>query len=443
MLGKVVNFGQSPSQLSLKARQLGVANREFNTIEALYQGTASAHTLNLKANTQTEATAVGVTAKVQGGLNLDAKTWSGVLANGRIATDYATLSQRQPAEMVVGFGEATSIKLASHCWQTAGNTSGKGSVCLREPLIASDKQGKIDLNVQNLDTSLLAPVMPKDLSWQAKVNGNAKVNWQQGSTPSINATVYSDNGKFGLVQDADLSRGESQTLTMGYDRVSVIAKSVSGGLKLRTDIKAGEGASGYADVVVDPSTEGKPIAGAVVLKELDLAILQPFFPGIRTLRGNVTMAGTLGGSLASPKVYGDFNVKNTAFALLDLPISLTNINAKGTVQGKTATIDGTFMSGEGKGTLSGAVDWQQDLQAKLGIRGERLVITQPPLLYAQITPDINVIVKPKQRFVDIEGVVTVPTATLRPPEANGDVITKSDDVGGLARGLVGYIEDVL
>ena len=269
------------------------------------------------------------------------------------------------------------------------------------------------------------------------------VNWQQGSTPSINATVYSDNGKFGLVQDADLSRGESQTLTMGYDRVSVIAKSVSGGLKLRTDIKAGEGASGYADVVVDPSTEGKPIAGAVVLKELDLAILQPFFPGIRTLRGNVTMAGTLGGSLASPKVYGDFNVKNTAFALLDLPISLTNINAKGTVQGKTATIDGTFMSGEGKGTLSGAVDWQQDLQAKLGIRGERLVITQPPLLYAQITPDINVIVKPKQRFVDIEGVITVPTATLRPPEANGDVITKSDDVVVLDRRLVGNIEEVL
>ena len=50
VLGKVVNFGQSPSQLSLKARQLGVANREFNTIEALYQGTASAHTFN-EANT--------------------------------------------------------------------------------------------------------------------------------------------------------------------------------------------------------------------------------------------------------------------------------------------------------------------------------------------------------------------------------------------------------
>ena len=111
------------------------------------------------------------------------------------------------------------------------------------------------------------------------------------------------------------------------------------------------------------------------------------------------MAGTLGGSLASPKVYGDFNVKNTAFARICR--CLTNINAKGTVQGKTATIDGTFMSGEGKGALSGAVDWQQDLQANQH-KGRAFGDYSTAALYAQITPDINVIVKPKQRFVDIE-----------------------------------------
>ncbi|WP_228707656.1 hypothetical protein [Psychrobacter phenylpyruvicus] len=57
------------------------------------------------------------------------------------------------------------------------------------------------------------------------------------------------------------------------------------------------------------------------------------------------------------------------------------------------------------------MDWKQELQAKLRVTGEGLVLTQPPLLYAEINPDFNIIVKPMQKYVNIVGAISV---LLRP-----------------------------
>ncbi|MGP4849068.1 translocation/assembly module TamB domain-containing protein, partial [Marinobacter sp. 1Y8] len=219
--------------------------------------------------------------------------------------------------------------------------------------------------------------------------------------------------------------------------------SVPEGIKLRTDINTGRGARGYAEVIVDPYKDPKPISGALVLNELDLAIFKPFFPGMRVLRGNVTMAGGLGGTLTKPQFYGDVKLSDGRIAMLDLPVNLSKVNAAAKIRGTQATIDGTFNSGTGEGELSGTVNWQQKLQAKLSIVGEGLVITQPPLLVAEIDPDIDIIVRPGDRYVDIKGAISVPSATIRPPEASEDIITQTEDAVVLDRRLIGNIDEVL
>ena len=71
------------------------------------------------------------------------------------------------------------------------------------------------------------------------------------------------------------------------------------------------------------------------------------------------------------------------------------------------------------------------------------MVSQPPVLYAEVSPDINVIVRPNDKYVKIAGAVSIPNATIRPPEANEEVITKSDDVVVLDRRLIGNIDEVL
>ncbi|GAA0802399.1 translocation/assembly module TamB domain-containing protein [Psychrobacter piscatorii] len=436
--GKLVNLANSPSQLIVSAEGLDAAGQSFDSVKASFNGTEKSHVVDLNvANKQLD-----IGARLKGGFDRNTLRWSGVIGKGRVKSRYATLNQLQPAQLIVNLpnnqnGNNTDLKvqLAAHCWQAADQT---GKLCLRKNLVASPASGEVDVALQNLDTSLFSVFLPKDIDWHGKINGKAIVGWQRGRPPTINTTLYSDNGKIGLIQD-----GDSTPVTLPYKRVSLIALSVPEGIKLRTDINTGRGARGYAEVVVDPYKTPKPISGALVLNELDLAIFKPFFPGMRVLKGNVTMAGGLGGTLDKPQFYGDVKLSNGRIAMLDLPVNLTNVNTQAKIRGTQATIDGTFKSGTGTGTLTGTVNWQQKLQAKLSVVGEGLVITQPPLLVAEINPDIDIIVRPGDRYVDIKGAVSVPSATIRPPEASEDIVTQSEDVVVLDRRLIGNIDDVL
>jgi translocation and assembly module TamB len=436
--GKLVNLANSPSQLIVTAEGLDAAGQSFDSVKASFNGTEKSHVVDLNvANKQLD-----VGARLKGGFDRDRLSWSGVIGKGRIKSKYATLNQLQPAQLIVNLpysqgGENRDLKvqLAAHCWQATDQT---GKLCLREKLVASPDQGEVNVALQNLDTSLFSVFLPEDIDWNGKINGKAIVGWQRGRPPTINTTLYSDNGKIGLVQD-----GESTSITLPYKRVSLIALSVPEGIKLRTDINTGRGARGYAEVIVDPYKDPKPISGALVLNELDLAIFKPFFPGMRVLRGNVTMAGGLGGTLTKPQFYGDVKLSDGRIAMLDLPVNLSKVNAAAKIRGTQATIDGTFNSGTGEGALTGTVNWQQKLQAKLSIVGEGLVITQPPLLVAEIDPDIDIIVRPGDRYVDIKGAISVPSATIRPPEASEDIITQTEDAVVLDRRLIGNIDEVL
>ncbi|MFZ2843442.1 translocation/assembly module TamB domain-containing protein [Psychrobacter sp.] len=436
--GKLVNLANSPSQLIVTAKGLDVAGQSFKSLDATFNGTERAHVVNLDvANEELD-----ISARLKGGFNRDQLSWSGVVGKGQVKSKYATLNQLQPAQLIVNLPKkqgknSTDLKvqLAAHCWQATDQT---GKLCLRKNLIASAASGQVDLAIQKLDTSLFSAFLPKDIDWHGKINGKAIIGWQRGGPPTINTTLYSDNGKIGLIQD-----GDSLPVTLPYKRISLIAVSVPNGLKIRSDINTGRGARGYAEVIVDPYKTPKPISGALVLNELNLAIFKPFFPGMRVLEGNITMAGGLGGTLDKPQFYGDVKLADGRVAMLGLPVNLNKVNANAKIRGTQAVIDGKFNSGTGTGTLTGTVDWQQKLQAKLSVIGKRLVLTQPPLLVAEVNPDIDIIVRPGDRYVNITGAVSVPSATIRPPEASEDIITQSEDVVVLDRRLIGNIDEVL
>ena len=65
------------------------------------------------------------------------------------------------------------------------------------------------------------------------------------------------------------------------------------------------------------------------------------------------------------------------------------------------------------------------------------------MLVAQFNPDIEIIVKPTQRYVKVQGVVSVPSATIRPPAAGADIVGESADVSVIDRRLTGNVAKIL
>ncbi|MGM8900092.1 translocation/assembly module TamB domain-containing protein, partial [Psychrobacter sp. 1Y4] len=201
--GKLVNLANSPSQLIVSAEGLDAAGQSFDSVKASFNGTEKSHVVDLNvANKQLD-----IGARLKGGFDRNTLRWSGVIGKGRVKSRYATLNQLQPAQLIVNLpnnqnGNNTDLKvqLAAHCWQAADQT---GKLCLRKNLVASPASGEVDVALQNLDTSLFSVFLPKDIDWHGKINGKAIVGWQRGRPPTINTTLYSDNGKIGLIQDGD------------------------------------------------------------------------------------------------------------------------------------------------------------------------------------------------------------------------------------------------
>ncbi len=435
--GKIVNLAKSSSQLQINATGLNIANQPLRALQLNFNGTQAAHTLDIK----TDSTRGQVQATLKGAIDLNKGEWQGVVGNGQIGTRYAKLQQMQPAQLLVNWQNPT-LELAAHCWQMAGlPVEQAGTLCLKDNLVTSANQGQINLAMQNLDSQVFSVVMPKDIAWSGKVNGTALVHWQKNQRPNVNVSVYSDNGVFGTAAQTP----EEDPTTINYQRISVIARSTNVGLKLRADIKTANNAGdGYLDAMVDPYRTGKPIDGTVVFQDINLAVLKPFFPSFERLTGSGLIAGKIGGSLAQPTFTGDAEVQNASLGITGVPMRFDNINILTHVEGNQANINGTFTTpNSGKGNLNGTVDWHNELQAKLKLTGNELLVSQPPMITARINPIFDIIVKPAQRYVNVVGVIDVPRGIIRPPEQTANVVTESKDVNVIDRRLQAQIDEVL
>ncbi|WP_066803056.1 translocation/assembly module TamB domain-containing protein [Moraxella oblonga] len=429
VLGKVVNLGNLPSQLAIEVDNIIALGRVVKSARLDFKGTQESHT----ASFATKNADLEMSAHVKGGFNGKTMQYQGVLGQGQVVSKFGQIRQTQPAEFSYTV-KNNHIKIAPHCWQTTKDAR-TGSLCLQDMLSYHDAGANINLVVQNLDTSVLSPALPSDMRWRSVLNGKVQASWQQGKSPLINAVLYSDNGRVGISQ-------EGGYVEMPYERVSVIAKSVPAGLKIRTDI-AGTIGTGYADVVIDPYKTNKPISGAMAIEGVDLAVVQPFFPDLQTLAGMVDIAGAVGGTLTKPLFFGTAELKRGQLAVAGVPLMLSGIQADMDIQGDYAKLKGGFWAGEGRGKLTGQIDWKNSIQAQLGIMGEHLTIDSPPLLMAEFSPDIEILVKPTEQYVNVKGVISVPNATIRPPETTETIVSQSGDVTVIDRRKVANVNEIL
>ncbi len=460
--GQVVELGKQDSTLAIHSKNLMIKEEPFESLQIDITGTQAQHELKLALAHEKVAVsanlagqlATGKTASqkftnpkltnhrttVQTAQRLSEQTqWQGTLSQGIVTTNNIQLKQTQPSQLSLDFNRPL-VSLSPHCWQS-DNSRGKdkeqqGQLCLTDTLVFSQNKGQIAIDLQALDTALLSLFLPDELNWQATLNGNAHINWKKGVKPNIKVRLYSDNGKVGLKQD------ESRPLFVPYRRVSLIGLSSKQGLRVRTDIYASGKSKGFAEVTIDPYQKSKPITGQIALNQVKLAIFKPFFPGLRTLRGYGSLNAKLNGTLTKPLVTGKFALDDGEIAILGLPVNLDKINAQAQINGTSANLTGSFYSGEGKGNITGKIDWQQALQGKFAITGNELEVAQPPLFSAKLNPDINLIVKPTDKYVEIKGAVSIPSANIHPPTDDTGIVRKSDDVNVLDRREINNIDEV-
>ena len=411
--GELPTSDTTPTALVSKMQNLRSGNREIQQGNISIAGTRKAHLLKVQASNKLSKFYV----QLAGGFNAS-NDWLGQIQKGDFDSARAHLSQQQPAT-VIYTSSKKDLFVGVHCW-----ASNQSQLCFDQPLRVSSTRGSASFVSRNLDLADFAAFMPEGLAITGKLNGYAKANWGKGIPPNIDAKLVTRNGVIGL---AATDPDDSST-TMNYDEASLIARSVREGLLVRADLKAPNVGTGYANVIINPYVDAKPMRGEVAFNQVQLQILKPFIADVRKIEGNLSLAGKIGGTLSKPQFNGEMRLKNGVISMISLPVNLTNIQLYSSIRQDHASIEGAFNSGRGVGKLTGDIDWKNDPHISLKLKGDKLFIRQAPLITALVDTEMEMMAYPVSKKISVTGKVNVPRALISMPESSASVVPVSSDV---------------
>jgi translocation and assembly module TamB len=411
--GELPTSELTPTLMTAKMENLRSGKREIQQGEISLAGTRKAHILKVQAQNRISKFYV----QLAGGFNAQ-NDWLGQIQRGDFDSLRARLVQRQNASVIYSSAKS-ELFVGAHCW-----SSQQSQLCFDQPIRVSKTRGNVSFITQNVDLNDFAAFMPEGLEITGKVNGYAKAAWVKGAKPKIDARLVTRNGVIGLAAEDPQDVGS----TLNYNEIAVVAKSVAAGLQVRLDVKTPEIGTGYANVIIDPYKDNKPMRGEVAFDQVQLKVFKPFIQDVRSLSGNLSFAGKISGTLTQPLVNGEMRLKDGAISMISLPVNLTNIQVYSSIRQDHATINGAFNSGRGAGALTGSVNWKDDPRIQLHLKGENLLIRQAPLITAVVTPDLSLDVLPFSKKLSLSGKVEVPRALISMPEASAPVINVSSDV---------------
>ncbi|WP_218696404.1 translocation/assembly module TamB domain-containing protein [Acinetobacter harbinensis] len=411
--GELPTSATTPTLLTAKMDNLRSGSREIQQGEISLAGTRKAHILKIEAKNRISKFYV----HLAGGFNAQ-DDWLGQIQKGDFDSLRVRLVQRQNATLIYTAAKA-ELFVGAHCW-----SSQQSQLCFDQPIRISKNKGNVSFITQNVDLNDFAAFMPEGLAITGKVNGYAKAAWLKGSKPKIDAKLITRNGIIGLAAEDPQDSGS----TLKYDQLALIIKSIAEGLQVRLDVKTPEIGTGYANVIIDPYKDSKPIRGEVAFDQVQLKLLKPFIQDIRSLAGTLSFAGKIAGTLTQPLFNGEMRLKDGAISMISLPVNLSNIQVYSSIRQDHASINGAFNSGRGVGALTGNVDWKNDPRIQLHLKGENLLIRQAPLITALVTPDLSLDVLPFKKKLTLNGKVDVIRALISMPESSAPVVNVSSDV---------------
>ncbi len=221
-------------------------------------------------------------------------------------------------------------------------------------------------------------------------------------------------------------RTESFSLGTGNVNVDLDPRGFSGTAELDAGVAGKLSGRATAQTVGD-AWQDWPLAGQVQLDSNALGMLDSYIPEIDRASGRVTANLGLAGTLASPRLSGELQVRGAVIDAYQVNLAVRDLNLDAQLRDNVLSLDGTAAAGvEGKASFKGSLRWQDKLPyGNLHVTGESLLIVNIPEARIYASPDVELRIS--GRRVDITGTVELPYARLEQPDDLATAVRTSGD----------------
>lgn len=305
-----------------------------------------------------------------------------------------------------------SLTLGEHCWR-----SGAASLCAeRQQRLLPEPH--LDLRLRDFPLDSLAAFWPQDFAWQGRLDGQVQLQMPQAG-PRGQIRLDASNGVLRI-------REEGQWQDFPYRQLRLDSQLEPDQVDLRLDFGGAQLGELSLRAQIDPRPQDKPLTGEFSLRGFDLSVIRPFAGPVGELEGQLNGSGTLRGSLQQPQIDGRLTLRDGLIAGGELPTRFEDFQLEALINGESLQLDGRWRSGEqGRGSLSGSLDWRDALDVDLQIRGNRLPVTVEPYATLEVEPDLRVQLAGEQ--LALSGRVLVPRGKIEIRELPPSTVKVSED----------------
>ncbi|BAJ02429.1 autotransporter assembly complex protein TamB [Shewanella violacea] len=283
------------------------------------------------------------------------------------------------------------------CWL---NTHGK--LCLDDQ-VELGANGDASVKFQGDIGAILAPLLPKNMKWQAPAILSSHLIWAKDTKPTGSLKLDFDPGHVSL-------KNNKRNLELGYKTLSLHASLDEKRLStlLRFDSQDIASWEGKLDIAVTPD---RTLSGYTKLHKVNLRALAGFLPQLETIEGKISSELRIAGTLDEPDVSGKMQLENGELLAAANPTLFEDIKFTVSLLGQDARLYGTWKMGEGQAKLKGNLDWSTgELNGNIQVDGKDLVIIQPPLAIINVSPNLDFIFN-KNSF-HIKGDIDIPSGHI-------------------------------
>jgi len=192
--------------------------------------------------------------------------------------------------------------------------------------------------------------------------------------------------------------------------------------------------TGFIDIdfaVLDIAGEdGQKLQGRAVTRLDSLTLVgQLALPRVDAVDGRFESDIQIGGNLKNPELDGEFSLANGRIEYTPAGFRLDDIDVRGRVQKRDAgDFKGSFRAGEGVASFDGhfLFDDAGSPQLTVDLHGGPLTLANTDTLKILAEPDLEAGFAPGR--IDLDGRVTIPTASLTPATLEFEVVRDSEDL---------------
>lgn len=390
-------------RLALNAERIRAGDTDLGALQVNAEGTAEKH----QADLQLQGPLLDLALAFDGGLR--GEDWIGRLTRGELSAEQQNWALQRPATLQ-RFADGR-LDLGAHCW-----LSGPATLCAEDQRLMPDPQ--IRYRLRDFALQSLAEYLPEDFRWQGELNADIELDLP-ASGP--NGRIQVDAGPGVLrIRDAD------EWHDFPYQTLVLNSRLLPERIDNELRFQGGELGELEVQLQIDPRPEAKPINGEFRLSGFDLAVARPFVPMVERLRGQLNGSGQLAGSLQQPTLNGQLLLTGGEIAGSELPTAFEDLRVRLLIEGERLNIDGDWRAGEqGRGSLSGALDWQDELDLDLAIKGSRLPVVVEPYADLEVEPDLRIVLSGQE--LAVSGRIEVPRGAITVRELPPATVRISED----------------